>query len=35
MGQTPRCPDCGSPLAGESWSEEIGPFPGWKDVPTW
>jgi hypothetical protein len=17
------------------WSEEIGPFPGWKDVPTW
>ena len=23
------------PTAPTGWREEIGPFPGWKDVPTW
>jgi WD40 repeat protein len=23
------------PASATGWSEEIGPFPGWKDVPTW
>jgi hypothetical protein len=23
------------PASPTGWSEEIGPFPGWKDVPTW
>ena len=25
MGETPRCPDCGNPLAGEGWSEDLCP----------
>ena len=29
------CASCGIPKSPAGWKIELGPFPGWKDVPTW
>ena len=35
LSPSPTCGSCRAPESPAGWKIEIGPFPGWKEVPTW